>query len=152
MNSKHPGRRNCIQASSNECDRPAKTDFRLGEQGKLDKSELRHTGNHIEVSRHSTAKLNKMKTDKYKGPIKREVVDDNIKMEVPDMAKINFKNKVNTVEFCHVFAKEIWGQSSLLQHLKVHEGMQHQCDKCSYKTPTTKTSERSHQYSFRNNF
>ena len=45
----------------------------------MDKSKLRHAGNPIEVSRHSTAKLNKMKTDKYKGPIKREVVDDIIK-------------------------------------------------------------------------
>ena len=57
-------------------------------------------------------KLNEMKTDKYKGPIKREVVDDNIKMEVPDgiatdITKINFKNNVNTVEVCHVCAKEI---------------------------------------------
>ena len=43
---------------------PAKTDFRLGEQGKLGKSELCHTGNRIEVIRHSAAKLNKMKTDK----------------------------------------------------------------------------------------
>ena len=68
-------------------------DFRLGEQGKLDKSELCHTGNRIEVSRHSTAKLNKMKTDNNKDPIKREVVDDNIKVEVhdeipTDMAKL----------------------------------------------------------------
>ena len=48
----------------------------------MDKSELRHVGNRIEVSRHSMAKLNEMKTDKYKDPIKREVVgvDDNIKM------------------------------------------------------------------------
>ena len=60
-----------------------KTDFRLGEQGKLGKSELCHTGNCIEVIRHSTAKLNKMKTDKY-NPIKHEVEDDNIKIEVPD--------------------------------------------------------------------
>ena len=83
MNSKHPGRRNCIQASSNECDRPAKTDFRLSEQGKFGKSELCHTGNRFEVIRHSTAKLNKMKMDKY-NPIKHGVVDDNIKFEVPD--------------------------------------------------------------------
>ena len=98
----------------------------------MDKSELRHVGNCIEVSRHSTAKLNKMKTDKYKDPIKREVVevDDNIKMEVPDV--------------CHVCAKEFGGRLSLLQHMKVHEGIQHQCDKCSYKTPTKKVSERSH--------
>ena len=81
---------NCIQANSNECDRPAKTDFRLGKHEKLDKSELCHAGNRTEVSRHSTAKLNKMKTD------------------------------------------------FLLQHLKVHEGIQHQWDKCSYKTPTKK--------------
>ncbi len=86
---------NCIQANSNECDRPAKTDFRLGEHEKLDKSELRHVGNRIEVSRHSTAKLNKMKTDKYKDPIKREVVevDDNIKMEVPDEIATDIANK-----------------------------------------------------------
>ena len=89
-----------------------------------------------------------MKTDKYKDPIKREVVDDNIKMEVPDeiatdMAKINFKKKVNT-EVCHVCAKEFWGRPSLLQHIKIHEGMHHQCDNCSYKTPTKKVSERSH--------
>ena len=37
-----------------------------------------------------------MKTDKYKDPIKSEVVDDNIKMEVPyeiatEMAKVDFK-------------------------------------------------------------
>ena len=50
----------------------------------MDKAELRHTGNCIEVGRHSTAKLNKMKMDKYKDPIKREVVDDNIKIEVHD--------------------------------------------------------------------
>ena len=80
-----------------------------------------------------------MKTDKYKDPIKREV-DDNIKMEVPDeiatdMAKINFE--INT-EVSHVCAKEFWGRLSLLQHMKVHEGIQHQCDKCSYKTPTKK--------------
>ena len=76
----------------------------------MDKSELCHVGNRIEVSRHSTAKLNKMKTDKYNYPIKREVVDDNIKMEVPDeiatdKAKINFKKKINT-EVCHVCAKK----------------------------------------------
>ena len=62
----------------------------------MDKSVLHHTVNCIEVSRHSTAKLNKMINDKYKDPIKSEVVDDNIKMEVPDeiateMAKVNFK-------------------------------------------------------------
>ena len=92
---------NCTQANSNESDRPAKTDFRLGKHEKLDKSELRYAGNCIEVSRHSTAKLNKMKTEKYTDPIKREVVDDNIKMEVPDeiatdKGKINFKKKINT--------------------------------------------------------
>ena len=70
----------------------------------MDKSELRRTGNRIEVSRHSTAKLNKMKMDKYKDPIKREVVDDNIKMEVPDgiatdTAKIYFKKKVTLLMF-----------------------------------------------------
>ena len=47
-----------------------------------------------------------MKTDKYKDPIKRQVVDDNIKMKVPDeiatdMAKIYFEKKVNA-EVCHV--------------------------------------------------
>ena len=56
-----------------------------------------------------------MKTDKYKDPIKHEVVDDNIKMEVPDiiatdMATINFKKKVNTVDDCHVCAQKIWGR------------------------------------------
>ena len=50
--------------NSNECDRPVETDFRLGEQGKLDKSELRPTGNCIEGGRHSTAKIIRMKTDK----------------------------------------------------------------------------------------
>ena len=50
-------------------------------------------GNHIEVSRHSTAKLNKMRKDKYKDPIKREVVDDNIKMEVPDEAATDMAKK-----------------------------------------------------------
>ena len=69
---------NCIKANLNECDRPVKTDFRLGQPGKLDKSELHHTVNRIEVRRHSTAKLNKMKTDKYKDPIKSKVIDDNI--------------------------------------------------------------------------
>ena len=73
-----------LWANSNECDRRAKTAFRLGEHEKLDKSELRLAGNCIEVSRHSTAKLNKMKTEKYTNPIKREVLDESIKMEVPD--------------------------------------------------------------------
>ena len=50
---------------------------------KLGQSELCHTGNRIEVIRHSTAKLNRMKTDKYNA-IKHEVEDDNIKIEVPD--------------------------------------------------------------------
>ena len=59
-----------------------------------------------------------MKTDKYKDPIKREVVDDNIKMEVPDeiatdMAKNNLKKKVNTIEVCHVCAKECQGVFSI---------------------------------------
>ena len=45
-------------------DRPAKTDFRLGKQGKLDKSELCPTGNCIEVGRRSTAKIIRMKTEK----------------------------------------------------------------------------------------
>ena len=54
-----------------------------------------------------------MKTDKYKDKIDFEVVDDNIKMEVPDeiatnIATINLKKKVNTVEVCHVCAKELW--------------------------------------------
>ena len=84
----------------------------------MEKSELRHAGNRIEVRRHSTAKLNKMETDKYEDPIKHEVVDDNIKMEVPDeiatdMTKNNLKKKVNT-EICHVFAKEFWGRPFLL--------------------------------------
>ena len=62
----------------------------------MDKSELHHTVNRIEVSRQSTAKLNKMKTDKYKDLIKSEVVDDNIKLEAPDeiateLAKVNLK-------------------------------------------------------------
>ena len=50
----------------------------------MDKSDLCHVGNRIEVSRHRIAKLNKMKYYKYKDLIKREVVDDNIKMEIPD--------------------------------------------------------------------
>ena len=55
-----------------------------------------------------------MKTDEYKDPIKREVVDDNDKMEVPDeiateIAKIYVKNKVTTVQVCHVCAKEFQG-------------------------------------------
>ena len=71
-----------------------------------------------------------MRKAKYKDPIKREVVDDNIKMEVPDeiatdMAKNNFKKKVNNVEVCHLCAKEFWGRLSLLQHLKIHEGIEH---------------------------
>ena len=56
---------NFIQANSNECDSPAKTDFRLVKHEKLDKSELCHAGNCIEVSCHNTG-------------------NDNIKMEVPD--------------------------------------------------------------------
>ena len=55
---------NCIWANSSECDRPVKTDLILGEQGKLDKSELCPTGNCIEGGRHSTAKIIRMKTDK----------------------------------------------------------------------------------------
>ena len=70
----------------------------------MDKSELRRVFNCIEVGRHSTAKLIKMKTDKYKDPIKREVVCDNIEIEVPDeiatdMAKNNFKKKVTLLRF-----------------------------------------------------
>ena len=92
----------------------------------MGKSELHHTVNRIEVSRHSMAKPNKMKTDKYKDPIKSEVVDDNIKLKVPDeiateMAKIDLKYKVNMVEVCHVCDKEFWGRMSLLQHLNIHE-------------------------------
>ena len=54
-----------------------------------------------------------MKTNKYKDTINFEVVDYNIKMEVPDeiatnIAKINLKKKVNTVEVCHVCANELW--------------------------------------------
>ena len=69
-------------------------------------------------------------------------VDDNNKMEVPDeiatdRTQINFEMKINT-EVCHVCFKEFWDRLSLLQHMKVHEGIQHQCDKCSYKTPTKK--------------
>ena len=84
-----------------------------------------------------------MKTDKYKDFIKHEVVDDNIKMEVPDeaatdMAKKKIKKKINPVEICHVCAKEFWGRLSLVQHIRLHEGIQHQCDKWSYKTPTKK--------------
>ena len=45
------------------------TDFRLGENGKLYKSELCYIGNSIKICRHSMAKLNKMKTDKHKNPI-----------------------------------------------------------------------------------
>ena len=96
----------------------------------MDKSELRRVFNCIEVGRHSSAKLIKMKTDKYNVPIKREVVDDNIIMKVPDeiakdMAKKQFKKKVNNVEVCHLCAKEFWGRLSLLQHLKIHEGIEH---------------------------
>ena len=73
-----------MQASSNECDCPAKTDFRLGKQGNWDILNFAILEIvHIEVIRHSTAKLNKMKTDKY-NPIKHEVEEDNIKIEVPD--------------------------------------------------------------------
>ena len=87
------GRGNCIQANSNECDRPAKTDLRLGEHEKLEKSELCHVGNHIKVSRHRMAKLNQMKIDKYKDLMKREVVVDNIKMEIPDEIATEKANK-----------------------------------------------------------
>ena len=34
-----------------------------------------------------------MRKDKYKDPIKREVVDDNIKMEVPDEAATDMAKK-----------------------------------------------------------
>jgi hypothetical protein len=67
-----------------------------------------------------------------------EVLDES----ATDMAKVNFKKKVNT-KVCHVCAKEFWGRLSLLQHLKGHEGIQHQWDKCSYKTPAKKVSKRS---------
>jgi hypothetical protein len=58
-------------------------------------------------------------------------------MEVPDeiatdKAKIKFEKKIN------VCGKELWGRLSLLQHLKVQEGIQHQWDMCSYQTPTKK--------------
>ena len=55
---------NCIWANSSGCDRLVRTDLILGEQGKFDKSELRPTGNCIEVGRHSTAKIIRMKTEK----------------------------------------------------------------------------------------
>ena len=76
-----------------------------------------------------------MKTEKYTDPIKREVVNDNIKMEVldeiaKDKGTINFKKKTYT-EVCHVCAKEFCSRLSLLQHRNVHEGIQHQWDKCS---------------------
>ena len=35
-------------------------------------------------------------------------------------------------------AKEFWGRLSLLQHLKIHKGIEHQCDKCSYKSSSKK--------------
>ena len=38
-------------------------------------------------------------------------------------------------------AKESWGRLSLLQHLKIHEGIEHQCDKCGYKSPSKKYSK-----------
>ncbi len=61
-------------------------------------------------------------------------------MEVPDeiatdKAKINFRKNNNT-EVCHVCAKEFWGRLSLLQHLKIHEGIEHKFEKCSYKGPS----------------
>ena len=64
-------------------------------------------------------------------------------MEVPDeiatdKAKINFKKNINA-EVCHLCAKEFWGGLSLIEHLKVHEGIQQQWDKCNYKTPTKKS-------------
>ena len=63
-------------------------------------------------------------------------------MEVPDeiatdQAKINFVKKIKA-EVCHVCAKEFWSRLSLFEHLNVHEEIQHQWDKCSYKTPTKK--------------
>ena len=39
-----------------------------------------------------------MRKDKYKDPIKREVVDDNIKMEVPDEAATDMATKKNLEE------------------------------------------------------
>ena len=39
------------------------------------------------------AKLNQMKTDKYKDLMKREVVVDNIKMEIPDEIATEKANK-----------------------------------------------------------
>ena len=47
------------------------------------------------------AKLNKMKTDKYR-----------------QTGTIYFKKKFNTAELCHVCAKEFWGRLSLLQPLR----------------------------------
>ena len=35
-------------------------------------------------------------------------------------------------------ATESRGRLSLLQHLKIHEGIEHQCDKCGYKSPSKK--------------
>ena len=83
-----------------------------------------------------------MRKDKYKDPIKREVVDDNIKMEVPDeaatdMAKKKLRRRLTLLRFV-MCAKEFWGRLSLVQHIRLHEGIQHQCDKWSYKTPTKK--------------
>ena len=45
-----------------------------------------------------------MRKDKYKDPIKREVVDDNIKMEVPDeaatdMAKKKLRRRLTLLRF-----------------------------------------------------
>ena len=35
-------------------------------------------------------------------------------------------------------AKESLGRLSLLQHLKIHKGIEHQWDKCGYKSPSKK--------------
>ena len=60
-----------------------------------------------------------------------EVVDD-IKLKflmkfLQTCTEIYFK--FNTGRVCHVCAKEFWGRLSL-QHLKIHEGIEHKCDKC----------------------
>jgi hypothetical protein len=84
-----------------------------------------------------------MKPDKY-NPIKHEVVDKKkhtlelkfLMKLLQTCTKIYFKKKFNTAEVCHVCAKEFWGRMSLLQHLKIHEGIEHKCEKCSYKCPS----------------
>ena len=54
-----------------------------------------------------------MRKVKYKDPIKREVVDDNIKMEVPDeiatdMAKLTGRRRLTLLKFVMCVQRSSW--------------------------------------------